>query len=262
MKTILLFLFTCGLLSLPAVSQNQAAPTLYSQLCELNVQWKKKSIIDYPELMERKHVVSNVELIQLHLSLVEKTLREKQLTALSRTQGKLREEGLDILHNYMVVGVFPINNVKPYLTPIFIDRMNTACAVGHIMIETGFGKIARKIDRQNELGYVYQLDKLYPELRIWANKYGFTVDELAWIQPTYGSGCLMQSTPVLFHPTCPGDYDGMIILEDPGTVPPYIIGGAGCQFLSAGTYQYMILDGLGDTIYPRNTCFSSQLSYR
>ena len=52
-----------------------------------------------------------------------------------------------------------------------------------MLIESQHGAIAHRIQAEDNNAYVRQMN--YPELITWAIEYGFSVDELAWIQPAY-----------------------------------------------------------------------------
>lgn len=93
---------------------------------------------------------------------------------------------LDRLHGYADRGLFPINDVVPGRSPVFIDAQGTACAVGYLIIASGHAAIAEHIHRDMNLAYVP--DIALPEMGTWAATHGFTIDELAWIQPTYDFG--------------------------------------------------------------------------
>src|SRR5690606_29947429 len=60
-------------------------------------------------------------------------------------------------------------------------------AVGYLVKATGYEQVSRMISEKTNLAYVREMN--YPELFSWADAYGFTVDELAWIQPTYPPAC-------------------------------------------------------------------------
>jgi len=66
----------------------------------------------------------------------------------------------------------------------FIDDANTACAVGYIMQGTGNEALAEYIAETQNNAYVKQMEG--ENIFEWAKNYGFTADELAWIQPAYG----------------------------------------------------------------------------
>ena len=97
------------------------------------------------------------------------------------------------MYEYWQKGNFPINDKYSYRTPIFIDDYNNFCAVGYLMMATGHEDISRMVQAKTNLAYVREMN--YPQLNEWANNYGFTTDELAWIQPGYGpiAGCGTES---------------------------------------------------------------------
>jgi hypothetical protein len=166
--------------------------TVYEQLCELNKYWLKNKL-DNPILNEYRCIVDHEELIKLHLMLVESHLRTSNTNHLTIDQKINRRLGLNILKDYWQNGVFPKNTHHPGQTiPYFIDIHNTACAVGHILRETGGNELAERIRSENNNAYIE--DMRYPKLLEWATKYGFDEMELRWIQPGY-------------NPPCPSDND-------------------------------------------------------
>lgn len=90
---------------------------------------------------------------------------------------------LDALDTYADRGLFPLNDMVPGRSPVFIDKLGNACAVGHLMITSGDAELAERIRQELNLAYVH--DIALPEVAAWATTNGFTIDELAWIQPTY-----------------------------------------------------------------------------
>jgi len=70
-----------------------------------------------------------------------------------------------------------------FKNPIFIDRKGTHCAVGYLMQQSGYESLATQIDAEQKFAYVHQIN--VNGVTEWANKFGFTIDELAWIQPGY-----------------------------------------------------------------------------
>jgi len=225
-------------------SYSKNCTSVYTQLCQLNKEWLN-SKSDFPILNETTLLKTEQELIQIHLSLVEISLRNKNISHLTSSQKIKRNECLTILHSYWTTGIFPINLYHSERTPYFIDHLGTACAVGHIAIETGFGDLALQIQKENNFGYIYDLDKQYSLLGEWAFIHGFSIDELAWIQPSYGS-CWSVSGSAN-NPTCNGFCDGSIELQIPvGGTPPYSISGPPCYMLCAGDYSYIITDVNGN----------------
>jgi len=206
MKKIYILTVTLTILSLhPIFALTNDLATVQQQLENLNKYWANKNI-DYAVLKERIPLKNDVSLIQMHLSLVEKTLRNKNIDNLSLTQKKNRFKCLDILHNYWTEGIFPKNLYHNKRTPYFIDDFGTACAVGQLVILTGYADFANKIARENNYGYIKDMN--YPELFTWADKYGFTIDELAWIQPSYGCVNPVCSNNTQRNVSCYGGNDG------------------------------------------------------
>jgi hypothetical protein len=159
-----------------------ANKSTYQKLVEVNKCWTEQKDISTKEI-EGLNALSEEGWISLHLSLVEQTLRARKTLHLNPIQQANRVHCLDILHRYWQEGNFPINEDYATRTPIFIDKHNNFCAVGFLIKETGNEAISRMIASKTNLAYVREMN--YPELGLWAKENGFTVDELAWIQPAY-----------------------------------------------------------------------------
>jgi hypothetical protein len=177
MKTIITLLLTCIIYT--GFGKSKQA---YEKLCEVNKCWTEQPDVyqlSYPEYDNR----SEREWIRTHLTLVEQTLRARSTAHLSEQQKANRLNALAHLNQYWHEGNFPVNDQYKYRTPIFIDKYDNFCAVGYLVKATGFEQVSRKIAATTNLAYVREMN--YPELFAWASDYGFTVDELAWIQPGY-----------------------------------------------------------------------------
>ncbi|MBK9765282.1 MAG: T9SS type A sorting domain-containing protein [Flavobacteriales bacterium] len=160
----------------------QQPATLFQHMVEVNAEWNTQQ----PELRSNGTMISfqnEAERIAMHLHLVREHLTEKADKGLTADQLKERGSLLQELDRYADQGRFPQNHVLPYRNPIFIDPNGTACAVGQLMIASGAGDLAVKIDTEMETAYIR--DMHYAEIDVWANKNGFTSNELAWIQPGY-----------------------------------------------------------------------------
>jgi len=158
------------------------AKTLHEQLTELNQQWAQIQV-EHPVFHSEINIQKHEYLIQLHLSLVEKYLRNNPPKNLTEKQIKNRIQGLDILKDYWQKGVFPQNLYHSKTIPYFIDDFNTACAVGHILRESGGAELAHRIAK--EMNNAYLKDMAFDDLPLWAEKMGFSLFELKWIQPSY-----------------------------------------------------------------------------
>jgi hypothetical protein len=154
-------------------------------LVDVNKEWLTQD--DAQQFLEEFHgsalKPSNREQIQLHLNLVIKTLENRSTKHLTTEQRKNRAECLQELRQYAEAGAFPQNNLKSYKTPIFIDEQGTHCAVGYLMQQSGSEELAQEINHKQRFAYVK--DITVDGVGEWASAQGFTVGELAWIQPAY-----------------------------------------------------------------------------
>lgn len=181
---VLPFLLNIGFCQAP-LSQDLA--TLGNYLKTVNVNWGEEQIA-LLGANKSYRFSSRGELIQLHLKLVEGMLRASEKPGLSIEQQKKREYCLDQLNRYWQRGLFPINtyHTKPY--PYFVDLFGTHCAVAFLMDKSGGATaLISDIKEKHNYAYIRELVEIYPELEEWAFENGFTVDELAWIQPTYAT---------------------------------------------------------------------------
>ena len=182
------FLIAAFTLSCTFLFANSIAPsenqTLYQHMVEVNQEWAKQSTY-LPFLQKEIAFENDNQRIQLHLMLVEKVLRERNVTNLSSQQLIKRGHHLDVLNTYWQKGIFPKNIFHQKRQPYFIDHKGTACAVGHLVREDGGKDFTEKIKKENNYAYISELQTLYPELKNWTDNNGFTLEELAWIQPGY-----------------------------------------------------------------------------
>jgi hypothetical protein len=153
---------------------------LYNHLFEINKNWQLHQN-EVPNELISFH--SDRERIQMHLLLVEKSLRNTHSGKRTAQQNQNRATSLDILHTYALAGKFPINTGHKTRQPYFIDNFGTHCAVGFLVKETGFPEISKAISETQNFAYVKEI--VSPELVQWSREYGFTLEELAWIQPSY-----------------------------------------------------------------------------
>lgn len=174
------YLITIALIC--CVCCSTAIPSTYRKLNDVNRYWAEQKDVKQ-NLLPAYSSKPEREWIRLHLSLVEQTLRNRPVTHLSLSQQQLRKEALDHLHQYWLAGNFPLNEQHSYRTPIFIDNHDNFCAVGYLVKATGHEPVSRMIASRTNLAYV--MDMRYPELDRWARSYGFSKEELAWIQPAY-----------------------------------------------------------------------------
>lgn len=181
MRLIYTFIFSCVLFV-----ANAGNRSVYDKLCEVNKCWAEQkdiSTLAYPDFAN----YSERGWITIHLQLVEQTLRDRNMDHLTAKQRANRLTALDHLNEYWHSGAFPINDIFAHRQPIFIDKYDNFCAVGYLVKATGYESVSRKVAANTNYAYVREMN--YPELNQWAKDYGFTIDELAWIQPSYGPDC-------------------------------------------------------------------------
>lgn len=127
---------------------------------------------------------STAEKIRAHLEATERRLREAVEPSAQRLQT------LDRLHAYWVRGQFPANRTMRGQVPVFIDERGVACAVAQLIIDSGQRELAQRVRATDNHGYL--LEMKVPGLDTWIAGSGLTAEELASIQPSYGSlmlGC-------------------------------------------------------------------------
>lgn len=259
MKTSILF-FLC--MPLVALSHTTSNSYLKKKLIKLNQNWE---YVNLGALDNDYNYTNEVDLIKLHLSLVEVELRKNTPSNLSAIQKQNRIKCLDILHKYWNNGIFPKNTFHRQRTPYFIDIYGTYCAVGYLIKETGFDKVAQKIHQENNYGYIKDLKIVYKEIDTWASEYGFTTDELAWIQPSYNNNyypytCIANvptNQVLIVNEGCDSSLAtlGSIVLPSihPVTALPIVgaliympfppfTGVVNCNQLVAGCYDFMLFD--------------------
>lgn len=100
-------------------------------------------------------------------------------------QSEQRYDLLDHLHTYWRRAKFPINTYTANKrTPVFIDESGTHCAVGYLMLQTGYGELAQQIDAHSKFVQVDNIDDRDTET--WLKVHGLSREEAALVQPGYG----------------------------------------------------------------------------
>jgi len=151
-----------------------------NHLLEVNEEWKHHSencptgVASFETDLDR---------IELHLNLVAKSLRSNPPSNLNLEQSRNRLFLIQKLENYANNRVFPINKYHPVRQPYFVDEHGTNCAVGQLIVESGNTGLVSLISKEHNYDYIVDIETV--GLTEWADKYGFTLEELKWIQPTY-----------------------------------------------------------------------------
>jgi hypothetical protein len=123
--------------------------------------------------------------ITTHLEYAEQQLRVANISDLTEEQRENRGKVLDLLHQYIINGIFPHNYDYPgERKPCFIDRDGDICAVGYLVEQTAGRSVAEDINSRHQYDKV--MDMHEETIEAWATTNGLTVEECAMIQPTYG----------------------------------------------------------------------------
>lgn len=123
--------------------------------------------------------------IQRHLEEVERELRRSEPPNLSPEQRQARHLQLDRLREYRLAGEFPRNLEAPGIrTPVFQDDRGVLCAVGYLLAMDGRWDLVERVSGTRNLARIPELAD-EPELLDWLQANGLSVDEAAWIQPSY-----------------------------------------------------------------------------
>jgi hypothetical protein len=121
--------------------------------------------------------------MRAHLSHVRAVLAAKPATR-PELQAK-RDELLRYLDDYIAKGTTPQNTRLPWRTPVFIDDFGNICAVGYL-IERSVGRaLPEAIASEHRYDFLEAIAAAMPEVQAWVEASGFTLEELASIQPGY-----------------------------------------------------------------------------
>jgi len=136
-----------------------------------------------------------------------------------------RAELLDDLDAYIAAGTTPVNERLPWRTPVFIDDAGRVCAVGYLIERSAGRELAETIARGHRYEYLEEIAAAMPEVRAWVASSGFTLDELASIQPGYEAPIVetWSAWDLAKHPIVDGPFEES---SDDGTTSGAIEGGA------------------------------------
>jgi hypothetical protein len=128
--------------------------------------------------------------MQLHLEFVRAWLAARSATRpeLAARRGEL----LGYLDDYIARGVTPTNAHLPWRTAVFIDDAGAICAVGYLIERSAGRALPEKIAAEHRYDFLEDIAAAMPEVDAWIRSSGFTLDELASIQPAYASPNTMQ----------------------------------------------------------------------
>lgn len=131
--------------------------------------------------------------LRTHLEYVEAQLRKNTPAEISPQLYPMRRKLLNTLHSYTQAGVFPQQQAYAGRRPHFIDEQGRLCAVGHLIAQSAGLGLAQKINSQ--YSYAYLPEMKLPELQAWVKGSGFSLQELAMIQPSYNNRSYLPLEP-------------------------------------------------------------------
>ncbi|MEX2633679.1 MAG: hypothetical protein WD267_06575 [Balneolales bacterium] len=130
--------------------------------------------------------VTDAKRIYTHLSYVEDILRNSLPNDITPKQKEQRLAFLDHLRDYRMEGNFPVNDDHPdFRRPTFISDNGNICAVGYLVEQSAGRAMAEQINNHYKYSYITAIDD--PAFLDWVEESGFSVEELAMIQPGYES---------------------------------------------------------------------------
>ena len=100
-------------------------------------------------------------------------LRKRDVSGLSPAQRANRIKNLDVLHRYLMAGVFPNNSRHQDRQPYFIDDNDVFCAAGYLMKESG-AKMWQGILNAPRIIVISSISK-HGKLMAWVEQSGLTL---------------------------------------------------------------------------------------
>ncbi len=178
MKTIKL-LVVFAVLSFTGSAQNL---TPYQKLVSVNAEWANHPEVDLSDI-DVANLHSDEDWIQQHLFLVHQSLSKVDVSNLNEAQRRNREKSLKDLLGYAINKEFPQNRSYVGRRPVFIDHRGVHCAVGYLIKKSENSELSNRISQN--MNYDYLRDMQDDGLNKWVQQSGFSLAELAWIQPGY-----------------------------------------------------------------------------
>jgi hypothetical protein len=126
---------------------------------------------------------SESQRMKLHLQYAHDMLAAKPAT--SPDLEKKRVATLANLQDYIAKGITPQNTHAAVRTPVFIDDYGNICAVGYLLEKSVGRALPEKIAKQHLYDYIEDIAAAVPEVNDWVKQSGFTLEEIASIQPGY-----------------------------------------------------------------------------
>lgn len=186
MNTSLFSVWGCFFLILlaPILRAQTHSETLdaYQHLYEVNKEWKHFEVAAPTQKIK---FTNDTKRIRFHLEAVIEHLSKLKPKNASLAVQEKRSLLLTALKTYAEREVFPQNIYHNNRQPYFIDHKGTHCAVGYLMKVSGAEQLALQISKEHNYDYLPNI-KTEGVLN-WATEHGFSLKELAWIQPGYSA---------------------------------------------------------------------------
>lgn len=155
---------------------------------------------------DREKVRMRLHLEHVHAWLASRPATRPELTA-------RRAELLGYLQDYIAAGVTPLNLDVPWRNPVFVDALGNVCAVGYLLERSVSRELVERVAAGHRFDYLEDIDM--PEVAAWIAGSGFTLEELASIQPGYQAPVI--ETWQQWDLTARRPADGAFMLESDGT---------------------------------------------
>ncbi len=127
--------------------------------------------------------------LRAHFAQVDLELTARDVSHLTPPQRQARQTHIDRLRAYAAAGQFPKNTHHPgEYVPYFVDDRGTRCAMGFLIEQSGSGEFVNRVRQRLNFAYIADIasdPELGPELRVWLEANGLSLDEAARIQPGY-----------------------------------------------------------------------------
>jgi hypothetical protein len=131
--------------------------------------------------------------LRAHFDSVDQELRSRDASGLTDQQRAMRNQLISWLRDYRNAGRFPENDkFADRAMPFFRDSHGTLCAMAYLVDRSGRGDIVDHIAKTRNNAFIRELTD-DQALVAWLETSGLTVDEVARIQPMYGSPVIIDN---------------------------------------------------------------------
>lgn len=161
--------------------QQIVAGTFHKQLTQFNYNWQY-----YPHQApggEAQKFATDNDLVYAHLTHVIPILQSNTTSHLSNEALQMRQHLITVLDDYRTAKNFPTNYYRHERIPVFIDELNTHCAVAYLLLQSGNDELAQRIANTNNYAWLRQINDA--DFVKWQMASGLSMHELKLIQGAY-----------------------------------------------------------------------------